>query len=89
MTGSPKDDSATPLSQKLGAKPGDGVVVLFTTKKASKPETDLVAWGVVGGGVLAGKYASTNGRPRRYDGVGPRGQASGQAMLELAAELDR
>ena len=29
-----KDYSATPLSQKLGAKPGAGVVVLFTTSQA-------------------------------------------------------
>ena len=28
-----KDYSATPLSQKLGAKPGAGVVVLFTTSR--------------------------------------------------------
>jgi hypothetical protein len=32
MTG--KDYSATPLSQKLGAKPGIEVVVLFTTSRA-------------------------------------------------------
>jgi hypothetical protein len=29
-----KDYSATPLSQKLGAKPGTEVVVLFTTSRA-------------------------------------------------------
>lgn len=29
-----KDYSATPLSRKLGAKPGTGVVVLFTTERA-------------------------------------------------------
>jgi hypothetical protein len=29
-----KDYSATPLSKKLGAKPGTGVVVLFTTSRA-------------------------------------------------------
>jgi hypothetical protein len=29
-----KDYSATPLSQKLGAKPGLGVVVYFTTSRA-------------------------------------------------------
>jgi hypothetical protein len=29
-----KDYSATPLSRKLGAKPGTGVVVFFTTEKA-------------------------------------------------------
>ncbi len=29
-----KDYSATPLSQKLGAKPGAGVVVFFTTSRA-------------------------------------------------------
>jgi hypothetical protein len=29
-----KDYSATPLSRKLGAKPGAGVVVFFTTEKA-------------------------------------------------------
>ena len=28
-----RDYSATPLSQKLGAKPGAGVVVLFTTTR--------------------------------------------------------
>ena len=28
-----KDYSATPLSQKLGAKPGTGVVVFFTTER--------------------------------------------------------
>ena len=28
-----KDYSGTPLSQKLGAKPGDGVVVFFTTRR--------------------------------------------------------
>jgi hypothetical protein len=30
---SSKDYSATPLSQKLGAKPGAGVVVFFTTNR--------------------------------------------------------
>ena len=29
-----KDNSSTPLSKKLGAKPGAGVVVLFTTERA-------------------------------------------------------
>jgi hypothetical protein len=29
-----KDYSATPLSKKLGARPGTGVVVLFTTDRA-------------------------------------------------------
>ena len=29
-----KDYSATPLSTKLGAKPGTGVVVFFTTSRA-------------------------------------------------------
>ena len=29
-----KDYSSTPLSQKLGAKPGAGVVVFFTTSRA-------------------------------------------------------
>jgi hypothetical protein len=29
-----KDYSSTPLSKKLGAKPGAGVVVLFTTERA-------------------------------------------------------
>jgi hypothetical protein len=29
-----RDYSATPLSQKLGAKPGTEVVVLFTTRRA-------------------------------------------------------
>ncbi|HSC51059.1 MAG TPA: hypothetical protein VLD16_12420 [Gaiellaceae bacterium] len=29
-----KDYSSTPLSTKLGAKPGTGVVVLFTTERA-------------------------------------------------------
>ena len=29
-----KDYSSTPLSKKLGAKPGAGVVVLFTTTRA-------------------------------------------------------
>jgi hypothetical protein len=30
---SEKDHSGTPLSQKLGAKPGTGVVVFFTTSR--------------------------------------------------------
>jgi hypothetical protein len=30
-----KDYSSTPLSQKLGAKPGGGVVVYFTTSRAA------------------------------------------------------
>ena len=29
-----RDYSSTPLSQKLGAKPGSGVVVFFTTSRA-------------------------------------------------------
>jgi hypothetical protein len=29
-----RDSTATPLSQKLGAKPGAGVVVFFTTSRA-------------------------------------------------------
>ena len=34
MTLSRKDYSATPLSKKLGAKPGAGVTVFFTTSRA-------------------------------------------------------
>ena len=34
MPGQRKDYSGTPLSQKLGAKPGAGVVVFFTTSRA-------------------------------------------------------
>jgi hypothetical protein len=33
MSAPHKDYSATPLSQKLGAKPGTGVVVFFTTSR--------------------------------------------------------
>ena len=33
-TAAGKDYSATPLSQKLGAKPGTNVVVIFTTRRA-------------------------------------------------------
>lgn len=33
-----KDYSGTPLSQKLGAKPGVGVVVFFTTSRADLEE---------------------------------------------------
>jgi hypothetical protein len=33
-----KDYSATPLSQKLGAKPGAGVVVFFTTSRGDLEE---------------------------------------------------
>jgi hypothetical protein len=33
MSAPHKDYSATPLSQKLGAKPGAGVVVFFTTSR--------------------------------------------------------
>ena len=33
MSAPHKDFSATPLSQKLGAKPGAGVVVFFTTER--------------------------------------------------------
>ena len=33
MSPAHKDYSGTPLSQKLGAKPGAGVVVLFTTSR--------------------------------------------------------
>jgi hypothetical protein len=33
-----KDYSATPLSQKLGAKPGAGVVVFFTTSRGDLAE---------------------------------------------------
>lgn len=47
----------------------------------------VTAWGVVQGGVLTGKYATDAGGPRRYEGVGPHGQASGRAMRDLAAEL--
>jgi aryl-alcohol dehydrogenase-like predicted oxidoreductase len=54
---------------------------------ARELELAVTAWGVVQGGVLTGKYASENGGPRRYDGVGPNGQASGRAMLELSEEL--
>jgi hypothetical protein len=32
--GGPRDYGSTPLSRKLGAKPGAGVVVLFTTSRA-------------------------------------------------------
>jgi hypothetical protein len=34
VAGQPRDYSGTPLSQKLGAKPGAGVVVFFTTSEA-------------------------------------------------------
>src|SRR5262245_24356557 len=34
MSAGHSDSTATPLSQKLGAKPGAGVVVFFTTSRA-------------------------------------------------------
>jgi aryl-alcohol dehydrogenase-like predicted oxidoreductase len=47
----------------------------------------ITAWGVVQGGVLTGKYASADGGPRRYESIGPRGQASGRTMRDVAAGL--
>jgi hypothetical protein len=50
-----KDYSATPLSQKLGAKPGAGVVVWIAwPKKASRIETDLTFEAVQEIGLAAG-----------------------------------
>jgi aryl-alcohol dehydrogenase-like predicted oxidoreductase len=47
----------------------------------------VTAGGALGGGVLTGKYGRDGDEPRRYEGVGPRGRAQGEQMLELEREL--
>ena len=48
-----KDYSGTPLAQKLGAKPGSGVVVFFTTSRAD----------------LEGRFAALKGTLDPVDGL--------------------
>lgn len=51
----------------------------------------IAAWGVLGGGVLTGKYNGETREPRRYgqDEVDDKGRALAAIVLEIAAELGR
>jgi aryl-alcohol dehydrogenase-like predicted oxidoreductase len=47
----------------------------------------VTAWGVLGGGVLTGKYSREGAATRRYDSVGPASRARGELLLELEGNL--
>ena len=49
----------------------------------------VTPWGVVGQGVLTGKYNRESGEPRRFEGVGERGRALAERVLEIAGEIGR
>lgn len=65
---------------------------------ARDPERDLfpmanafgmtvMAWGVLGGGVLTGKYNREGVEPRRYDEAGERARASAATVMRIAGEI--
>ena len=49
----------------------------------------VTPWGVVGQGVLTGKYNRESGEPRRFEGAGERGRALAERVLEIAGEIGR
>jgi aryl-alcohol dehydrogenase-like predicted oxidoreductase len=47
----------------------------------------VTACGVLGGGVLTGKYNRGTGEPRRYDSASERGRRMAEALAEVAREV--
>lgn len=57
---------------------------------AHQYELAVLPWGLLGGGVLTGKYSDPAGdEPRREDEVSERGQRLGEAVKEIAADVGR
>jgi aryl-alcohol dehydrogenase-like predicted oxidoreductase len=49
----------------------------------------VTAWGVIGGGVLTGKYTSRPDEPHRYDSASERAQRVAETVVAVADELAR
>jgi aryl-alcohol dehydrogenase-like predicted oxidoreductase len=49
----------------------------------------ILPWGLIGGGVLTGKYNTDSGEPRRYDGASERARTIAAELGKLAAEIGR
>ena len=56
---------------------------------AQAREMTVAAWGVIGGGVLTGKYNHTTDEPRRYDGASERARQVADSIGTVAAEIAR
>ena len=56
---------------------------------AQAREMTVAAWGVIGGGVLTGKYNHTTDEPRRYDGASERARQVAESIGTVAAEIAR
>lgn len=50
-------------------------------------DLSFMAWGVVSGGVLTGKYSNQDDEPRRESEVSPERIAQGEAVVKLANEI--
>jgi aryl-alcohol dehydrogenase-like predicted oxidoreductase len=49
----------------------------------------ILPWGLIGGGVLTGKYNTESGEPRRYEGTSDRAKNIAAELGKLAAEVGR
>ncbi len=49
----------------------------------------VTPWGVLGGGVLTGKYNRESAEPRRYEGAGQRARSLAEVVMEVADEAGR
>lgn len=49
----------------------------------------ILPWGLIGGGVLTGKYNTESGEPRRYEGTSDRAKNIAAELGKLAAEIGR
>jgi aryl-alcohol dehydrogenase-like predicted oxidoreductase len=49
----------------------------------------VVPWGIMGGGVLTGKYNDANPGPKRYEETSERGLSLGDLVQEIAREIDQ
>jgi len=49
----------------------------------------VTPWGIIGGGVLTGKYNSDSSDPKRYEGTSEKALKMAEAVLGIATEIDR
>jgi aryl-alcohol dehydrogenase-like predicted oxidoreductase len=49
----------------------------------------VLPWGIMGGGVLTGKYNTDSGEPRRYDNASERAKKIAETVMEIANETGR
>ena len=49
----------------------------------------VTPWGIMGGGVLTGKYNDDNSDPKRYEGTSDKAKEMAELVMKIANEIDR